>query len=328
MEELKRIQEETDKVTDIQKKYNVNSKNFAYILGKNLTLFLCMMVPVLMVAFIWTDFAAVVIGPKMFSDGILTVTLFTVGEIVMTMLGADGGRMDSEFISAKAEYDLLRSQVGEIGTLLMGIFCDWQIDVELAQAVQHRIRVLRITPQKWEEIKDCSPKELEEKFGKKKAKKIMEIINLKPIELNEAILLYNGSNATRGGVPISGDEFLKSKKHMIEMLLACIFTGLLTVTVVVTLTDDISLARIIYTAFKLMMLLFRMCKGYSRGAKAYNTVEVRQLKAKSNYLRQYIKFVDEKIYIKIGDQYGDISQFVSDENDRECGQNIAKEAVT
>lgn len=328
MEELKRIQEEADKVTEFQKKYNINSKNFAYILGKNLTLFLCMMVPVLMVAFIWTDFGAVVIGPKMFSDGILTVTLFTVGEIMTSMLGADGGRMDSEFVAAKAEYDLLRGQVGEIGTLLMGVFCDWQIDVELAQAVQHRLRMIRVTPKMWDDIKDLPPNELEAKFGKKKARKMMEIINLKPIELNEAILLYNGGKMTRGGVPMSGDEYLKSKKHMIEMVLACIFTGLLTVTVVVTLTDDISLARIIFTAFKLMMLFYRMCKGFSRGAKAYNTVEVRQLNAKSNYLGQYIKFVNEKIYVKLGDKYGDISQFVSDETDRECGQNIAKEAVT
>lgn len=312
MEELERIQEETDKITNIQKRYNVNSKSFGYVLGKNLTLFLCMMVPMLMVSFIWTDFGAVVIGPKMFSDGILTVTLFTVGELLMQRLGADGGRLDADFIAAKDEYQGLRDQVCELGTLLMGVFCDWQIDVEMDQTIKYRLRALRITPKMWDEIKDLPKKEIEDRFGKIKAKKMMDIINLKPIELNEAILLYNGENATRGGVPISGDAYLRSKKNIIEIALASIFTGLLTVTVIVTLTDDITLARVIYTVFKLVMLLYRMTKGYSRGARAYNLIEVRQLKAKSNYLRQYIQFVKEKLYVKLGDKYGDISCFVND----------------
>ena len=79
------------------------------------------------------------------------------------------------------------------------------------------------------------------------------------------------------------------------------------------MTTDVTMARVIYTVFKLTMLLFRMAKGYDRGAKAYNTIEVRQLKAKINYLKQYIKFVKDKIYLKLGDKYGDISQFVPEE---------------
>jgi hypothetical protein len=61
------------------------------------------------------------------------------------------------------------------------------------------------------------------------------------------------------------------------------------------------------------MLLFRMASGYSRGAKAYNTVEVRQLKAKTNYLYQYQKFMDDKMYMGLGDKYGDISCYVDNE---------------
>ena len=93
---------------------------------------------------------------------------------------------------------------------------------------------------------------------------------------------------------------------------------------VVTLTSDITIARVIYTVFKLTMLLFRMAKGYDRGARAYNTVEVMQLKAKTNYLRQYVRFMEDKIYLKFGDKYGDISQFVKVESSEET---IEKEAV-
>jgi hypothetical protein len=63
------------------------------------------------------------------------------------------------------------------------------------------------------------------------------------------------------------------------------------------------------------MLLWRMARGFDRGARAFNTVQVKANKAKSNYLRQYLRFVEEKIYLKLGDKYGDISQFYSDNND-------------
>ena len=309
---LERAEIHTDKVIDYQKKYNVSQKKIAYIIGKNLTLFVCMMIPILLVSFIWTDFGVMVLDWKMFSDAVLTVSLFTVGELMMIKLGSDGGRLDSEFINAKDEYENLRSKCGDIGTLLMGVFCDWQIDVEMEQAVHFRLRMLRLTPKMWEEIKKLPEDELKARYGVNRARKMVEIINLKPIELNEAILLYNGEATSRGGVPVGGDAYLKNKWRIVEMVVACIFTGLLTISVVVTLTDDITVARVIYTAFKLMMLLFRMAKGYDKGARAYNTIEVRQLKAKSNYLKQYIKFVEDKLYLKLGDRYGDISEFVAD----------------
>ena len=117
----------------------------------------------------------------------------------------------------------------------------------------------------------------------------------------------------RGDVPRSADDYLQDKRNLILTILACIFTGLLTISIAVTLTTDISLARVIYTVFKLTILLYRMAKGYARGAKAYNTIEVRRFKAICNYLRQYIKFIEDKIYLKLGDKYGDISQFVAED---------------
>lgn len=313
MKELERIEEATEKVAGIQKAYNVNQKKFTYILGKNLTLFICMLVPLLLIGFVWTDFMPIVISPRVFGDGVLTVSLFVIGEVLMSMLGADGGKMDESFVEAKGEFDSILTKVGDIGTLLMGVFCDWQIDLEMRQAINFRLRMLKLTPKDWEKLKDRPEEELRSMYGWRKAKKMTEIKNLKPIELNEAILLYNGEYAARGGVPMSGDAYLKSKKHMVEMALACLFTGLLTVTIAVSITADITFARVLYTLFKLVMLLFRMAKGYDRGARAYNTIEVRQLKAKSNYLRQYVKFVEDKLYLKLGDKYGDVSEFVSED---------------
>lgn len=323
MEELERIEQATDRVSDFQKKYNVRQKKVSYIIGKNLTLFVCMLVPLLLVGFVWTDFGEIVFSTKMIADGAITVCLFVVGEIMMTRLGCDGGKMSEDFLSAKSDFERTLLSVQDIGTMLLGVFCDWQIDMEMEQAIHFRLRRLRMTPKMWEEVKDLPPAELEAKFGKNKARKMLEIINLKPIELNEAILLYNGEYMERGGVPESGDAFLRKKSHIIGTVIACIFTGLLTVSVVVTMTSDVTVARVIYTVFKLTMLLSRMARGYDRGAKAYNTVEVRQLKAKTNYLRQYLKFVKEKMYLKLGDKYGDISCFVEDTEPEAVVETVA-----
>lgn len=312
MQELERIEAAEGKVSKFQKKYNLNQKKAAGIIGRNITLFLCLLVPVLLISFIWTDFS-IVFYAKMLADGALTVCLFVTGEQLMTRLGSDGGRMDPDYLAAKNEFDGTLTKVHQIGTMLLGIFCDWQVDMELEQARRYRLRLLRMTPQQLEDVKDLGRRELEDKFGRKKGRKVFEVINLEPIELNEAILLYNGEHMARGGVPESGDEYLHRRSHVITTLIACVFTGLLTVAVAFTLTSDITVARVIYTVFKLTMLLFRMAKGYDRGAKAYNTVEVKMYQAKTNYLYQYLKFVEEKMYLKLGDKYGEISYFMNDE---------------
>ncbi|MBQ2987764.1 MAG: hypothetical protein IJD59_01525 [Clostridia bacterium] len=312
MRDLEKIEMHGGRAEEFQKRYNERSKGLANIIGKNLTLFLCLLLPFLLIGFIWTEFGAVEIGPKLLSDGVLTVSLFVVGEVMMTRLGADGGKLDAEYIGAKSDYEALVVRAGEVGALLMGIFCDWQIDLEMKQAVRSRLRALRMTEQTWNEIKDLPADALVRRYGRAKARKLMEIRTLKPIELNEAILLYDGGALGRGGVPVSAEEYLRNRVHFIKTLAACLFTGLLTVTVAVTLTSDITFARVIYTVFKLVMLVFRMAKGYDRGARAYNTVEVRQYRAKSNYLRAYIGFVTDGLYRKLGDQYGDPESFIGD----------------
>lgn len=321
MKELERLEESTKKVEDFQKQYNINSKNIAYLVGKNLTLFVCMLLPLLTIGFIWTEFGNVIFQTKTIVDAVLTVTLFTVGEIMMTRLGTDGGKMDEEYTEAKGVFEEFLQKTLNIGTIFMGVFCDWQIDVELEQAVKTRLRQLKMTNKQFDEIKDYTPSQLNKRYGKRKAKKLQAIIDLEPIELNESILLYNGEYDLRGGVPENGEEYIHEKKHMITTIISCIFTGLLTVTVAVTLTTDITFARVVYTIFKLTMLLFRMAKGYERGAKAYNTVEVKNLKVRTNYLRQYIKFVEEETYLKFKDEYEELKEILGEETEEQIAIN-------
>lgn len=325
---LERAEIHTDKVIDYQKKYNVSQKKIAYIIGKNLLLYVCMLIPLLLISFIWAEVKFVAYNNKLIAEGILTVLLFIFGEDAMVRLGTEGGQLDQEFINAKREFDVAIKKANEVGTMLLGVFCDWQIDVELAQAISYRLKMLRLTPKMWEEIKKLSPEEMEARFGKSKAKKMREIINLKPIELNETILLYNGEYTARGGVPESGHASLHKKRRNISRVIYSVFTVLLTIAIFPVLTSEASVARIIYTVIKLIVLLVHMGCGYDRGARAFNTTEVNHLKAKTNYLIQYIKFIEDKIYLKLGDKYGDISQFVGWENLNENVQeNMTFEAA-
>ena len=216
------------------------------------------------------------------------------------------------FNTKKALRETIKKVV-DVGTKFLPVFCDWQIDLELEQATRLRLRQLRMTPKMWEEVKHISPEQLEKKFGKIKARKLIAISELEPIELNEAVLLYNGEAEHRGSLPKSADEHLHNKKQLITTAISLVFTGLLTVSIAISLTSDISWARVIYTAYKLTMLLFRMMKGYERGATAYNTFEARRYQAKTMYLNNYVKFVENKTYMDIADKYEELSYLLKKE---------------
>jgi hypothetical protein len=312
MSDLERMPEKKEGWKDFQKNYNVKSKNLLRILGTNLTLYVCILIPVMLIGFIWTDFGTPEIGLKYISDGIVTVAMFVIGELMMMRVGADGGKLDTEYTDARKTFASLINDVNKIGTMFMAVFCEWQIDLEMDHAIAARLRAMRLTRDDWAKLKEVPYDELKMRYGKRKAKRIFALHQLEPIELNESILLYDGEDLERGGTPMSGEGYMKKKSHSVNMLLSCVFAGLLTVSVAITLTSDFSFARVMYTVFKLVVLLFRMATGYNIGARAYNTIEVRRLQVVCNYLRQYVRFVEDKTYLKLGNKYGDISCYVDD----------------
>lgn len=313
MSEFEKIPEKRDKLGDFQKKYNTTSKNILHMLGTNMVLFICILLPIFLIGSVWTEFGTPEVGIKFLSDGIVTVALFMIGEMLMMRVGSDGGKLDTDYINAKNEFLALVAKVNDVGTMFMTMYCEWQIDIELDQAVSARIKPLRLTRSAWEKVKDLPYKELKQRYGRSKAKKILKINQLDPVEINEAVLLYDNTDDgfVRGGIPVSGESFLYRKTHSIEMILSSIFTGLLTVSIAISITQDLSFARVMYTVFKLILLLYRMALGYELGAKAYNTVEARQYKAKSHYLQQYIHFVEDKVYLSLGDKYGEIDSLAA-----------------
>ena len=319
MSELERLSVPNEKVSKIQARYNTTTKNIAHLFGTNMALFICLLLPVFLIGTVWTDFGAPEFGIKLVSEGIVSVALFIIGESLMMRVGTDGGKLDLDYTKARDELAVLLDKVNEVGTLLMSVFCEWQTEIEFKQAKESRLRSLRMTAEEVEQLHKTTNTlaPLIKAYGKQKALRIVEYIKLEPIELNEADLLYDDAfDKSRGGVPVGGEKYLMKKMLSPQMILSCAFTGLATVSVVMTLTSDASFSRVMYTVFKLILLLFRMALGYNTGAKAYNTVEARRLKIKSHYLRQYLKFVEEKTYLKLGDKYGDVACYLKDNDEQ------------
>ncbi len=302
----------SNKWSERQKKYNTISKNIMGMFGANIALYICILIPILLIGFIWTDIGAPEFTVGLISDGAVTVTLFIIGEVMMTKVGADGGKLDSDYINARKEYKSIIEKVNDVGTMLLRPYCDWQVDIEFEEAINNRLKAARLTKDEYLKIRSKPFKELKNTYGVRRARIIKSINEIEPIELNESVLLYDGAaTSSRGGVPISAEEYLKSKSHTVQMIISTIFTCLVTISFAITFTEDITFARVIYTALKLVVLFFRMANGYARGAQAYNTVEVKQYQVKTAMLREYVKFVNDKTYLKLGDTYGDLSALIS-----------------
>jgi hypothetical protein len=292
-----------------QKNYNDASKNIVKMLGANITLFICMCLPLLLIGFIWTDFGMIVYGPRLLSDGIITVITLVIGEMMTMRIGAEGGKLDVDYLQIKKDYKNLVEEVHSIGTRYLPLFCEWQIDLEMKQAINARLRLLRCTASEFENMQLSSYKDLKTKYGRKKARRINKLRQLDPIELDEGTLLFDSDTdgRQRGGVPMSGDVYINKKSYLAEMVLTSLFMGFLTVSIAFSLTKDINFARVVYTIFKVLVLLFRMARGYDRGARAYHTVEARRIQAKSNFLRLYKSFINEKLYVELEPKYNIIT---------------------
>ena len=62
MSDFERIPEPKDKLTEFQTRYNSKSKRAAHIIGTNLALYVCILLPFLLVGLLWTEAGLVVFG--------------------------------------------------------------------------------------------------------------------------------------------------------------------------------------------------------------------------------------------------------------------------
>ena len=307
------------------KNFNNKQKNVMRYIGENMASYACLLIVVLLIGFIWTDMRAQVFSERMVIDAIVTITMFIFAEYFMSQNGIRCGKSYDEYINNHVAYLNLRASTYKIGIMLMDIFCDWQIDVEYEFYIRRKCKRYKINYDDYcnvyskmstEDLKAVADvkryrgktlREIDKMLTPKKAARVIELNAVKPIELTPEILLTDGKARTdRGGVGMSGEEFAERKTTHATHIILSIITGIVSVLPAFVLNDGASWELVVYTLFKLVMLMFRMYKGYMNGTKAFNTVEVKHLQDKIKYLNLYHEFINKKIYIKLGDKYGSI----------------------
>lgn len=326
MDKIEKEKPTIDKIIEQQKAHNKRSKDIAKILGANLTLYICIMIPALLIGFIWTDVSLPKLGWGLLGDGILTVFLFFLAEYSMTQLGISGGKLDDDYNKYHDEYLELTKNIRELGVSLMYPFCEWQIDLEYNNAVKERLRSAKVSKNAWDErYSKMSLEELKHELGAKKAVQVAAVNSLEHIELTPDMILTDGRRKKkRGGISESGDDYIDRKKKSWGHILVGAFTAMFTISVAMTLTQDISFTRILYTFVKLTALLFRMANGYNAGAKAYNTVEVAHIQSKLSLEYAYMEYLDKKLYLNFGDKYGDISEYLPVEDPKSPSDELTE----
>lgn len=329
------------------KEHNRRQKNITKIIGENLASYALVLIVALMVVFIWADIGLFKDWKTFFGDAAVTIVLYILADICSTYIGAQGGKLDDGYIKIHQYYLDLRERVRTSGITLMPMFCDWQIDEEYQYYIRRRCKEAKIDYAEYmekyhgkslEELREIFPYEdfqnvfsQEEKNKRgfvdrvkivhKKAKsayrgtktsskaaKIFSINQVKPIELTPDILMTDGKvKNLRGDVPMGGEEYIekhtKSKQHIALTVVICVISAV----PVFTLAREFSVGALIYTIFKITLLLYRMYSGYTRGAKGYNTVEPKHIEAKIKYLYMYLEFLDKKTYETL-DKYNYINR--------------------
>lgn len=317
--EFKKLTREEEK-RERNKIHNERQKKTARLIGENLVSFILIVVPLLLIGFVWTDPGLPKFNITLIYDGGISIALFIIAEVCTASIGVEGGKQDDDYINIHKDYLSLSERLRQRGIALMDTFCLWQIDLEFDHFMRRKCKKLRVDydeyNDKWSKM---SLKDITDERGKYFAGKIELLNRIEPISLSTELLMTDGkvNENGRGGVGISGQEYVEKKtrgwKHILSTAICAVGTCVFTLA----LTDDISFGRIVYTVFKLAVLVFRMYTGYSRGSKAYNQIEIKHITDKMRYQQLYTEFLDSKTYIKLGDKYGDISDLYPSEPEPE-----------
>lgn len=278
---------------DKKSEFNARQKSFAKIVGDNLASYVCVLIFVLLIGFIWTDIRINVFTTAFLSDSLVSAVMFILADICMAQVGARVGKLDGDYIKIHGEYLSLRKTVIDAGITLMDAFCDWQIDVEYEFYVRKQCKALKIGYEDYmEKYSEKDLGELKALLPVSKAAAVYALNQAKHIELTPDMLLTDGKvKNTRGGLGMSGEEYVeKHTTGRLHLLITAVFAVVAAVPAF-TLTQDASVGRIIFTIFKLAVLSYRMFIGYSRGAKGFNSVEPRHLQAKMRYLHLYLEYI-------------------------------------
>ena len=291
---------------DRQKEFNSRQVSLAKSVGENMASFACVLIVLMFVGYIWTDMKINIFSERMICDALASIVSFILVENLMAENGIRCGVLYEEYIKTHEAYLVLRDEVIKRGIGLMNVFCDWQIDVEYEFFMRKQCKLLKIDYKEYNETLSKLPlEELKERLPADKAIKVYALRQIEPIELSTEMLMTDGAEGVskRGGVSISAREYIKRKTRGTFKLVTVVVTGFFSASIAFFGNEGASWGLVMYTLLKLALMCWRMYLGFSNGAKAYNTIEVKHLQDKMNYFYLYLEFLDKKIYLGLKDRY-------------------------
>ncbi len=277
---------------DKKQEFNSRQINVARSLGENMASFGCILVVILFVGYIWTDMKIDVFTERMLCDALVSVISFIVVEDLMSRNGINCGKLYGEYIKAYSDYLSLKERVISAGITHLAGFCDETVEKEYEAYLRKRCRELRIDYEEYKSLSGKARKEMK-RLPKWKVGAVMALNQIKPIVLTPDLLLTDGTGEhdSHRGIGISAKEYVKRSTKGWANITVTLITCTFSASIAFFANAGASWGLVMYTVLKLSLLCWRMYKGYSAGAKAYNTIEVKHLQDKMTYLQLYLESI-------------------------------------
>lgn len=280
---------------------NDAAKYVSSIIGNNLSFWICCAIPFLTILFVWVDTSLPKLGMALLGEGLPVILLMVIGERLMVGIGARSGKTDREYVNICDQYGGIKQAViTACGRMRASAFCEWYIEREFEETRRKMIRRLRINPQEYEDkVRHMTKGQLLTKFGiGPRFWLVMNIRRLEYIYLTPDMIFDEDTAANQRGMGESGDEHVYRKTWGVKGILIAAITAACSVSIAMTLVSDPSWNRVLYTVIKLLVILYRMARGFNDGAQAYNKVEVLHKRQQIKFLDLYKEYCEENGGVK------------------------------
>lgn len=297
-----------EQMQERQKLQNDKSKYWAAVIGQNMSLAVCFMIPVFLITLIWTETTLPSLGASLAMETFLTAALFIFAEWSAINVGIPSGKLDDDYLAVQEAFEAKKASVKARGILKMGVFCDWQIDEELLCAKKVLCRKLKIDWNMYQtKMASMNEQKLIDTYGKIRGHEIHRINCLEPIDLTPELILGEKREDWRGGISISGDDYVAKQKYGKMNLAKSVLTIVLTVGIGFAFAPGVTWGKIVYTIYRLIAVFIRMKIGFDKGAKAYNQIEVKHRESQIYYMDKYEEFLDTNgLYESVAAKYSDM----------------------
>lgn len=275
------------------REHNETAKYVSSVIGNNLSFWICCAIPFLTILFVWVDTSLPKLGMALLGEGLPVILLMVIGERLMVGIGARSGKTDREYVKICEQYEGIKGGVLQVcGRFKATDFCEWYIEEEYKETRRKRIRKLRISPQEFDDrVQHMKTGQLLSRFGL--GPRFWGILNVKRLEyiyLTPDMIFDEDTGTNQRGMGESGDEHVYRKTWGLKGILIAVITAACSVSIAMTLVSDPSWHRVLYTVIKLLVILYRMARGFNDGAQAYNKVEVAHKKQQIKFLELYDEF--------------------------------------